>query len=891
MSEPRDLELERLRQDEQRSQRWKFWGTYLSARQWATVREDYSASGDPWGYFPHDHARSRAYRWGEDGLLGITDEHCRMCFAVALWNGADPILKERLFGLTGPEGNHGEDVKELYYYQDATPTHSYCRALYKYPQASFPYQQLVEENRRRSREQAEFELLDTGIFDGNRYFDVTVEYAKAAPTDILIRLTIANRGPQPAELHVLPTLWFRNTWSWGEIEEEATARPLIRSHDATALVAVHETLGSYYLAYEASDGLLGCLYTDNDTNHARLFGVRNARPYVKDGIHEAVVHGRREAVNPAGSGTKAAVHYKLTVEARSAVTLRLRLEGAKRPTAATLGGDFERVFKQRIAEADHFYAAHLEPSLDAEQRRIARAAYAGLLWCKQFYALVQSRWSSGDPTQPAPPPGHTARNASWMHVYARDVFVMPDNWEFPYFCAWDSAFHCVCLSKIDPDFAKHQLVLLLREWYMHRNGQLPAYEFAFSDVNPPVHPWAVWRVYRLPETARNPDRGFLERAFQKLLLNFTWWVNREDPEGNNLFSGGFLGLDNIGAFDRSKPLPNGGTLQQADGTAWMAFYCVHMLSMALELARKDDVYQDLASKFVEHFTAISSAINNFGGTGLWDEEDGFYYDRVALNGRSEALRVRAVSGFLPMLAATIIRNEDVKEFTGFTQRLKWDARFRPTLLEHSVQTNANGTEHLLSVLSREQLERLLHRLFDEDEFLSPFGIRSMSRFHAQYPSVYTVAGATYTVDYEPGEGTHGDFGGNSNWRGPIWFPINYLILEALRIYHLFYGETFRVEFPTHSGRWMTLGEAARDLAHRLQNLFLPDRDGRRPCYGAESRYADDPHWRELLLFNEYYHADSGRGCGASHQTGWTALIADLLNLEPHWTANRPRFVD
>jgi hypothetical protein len=891
VSNARDLELERLQQDEQRSQRWRLWGTYLSARQWGTVREDYSASGDTWNYFPHDHARSRAYRWGEDGLLGITDEHCRMCFAIALWNGADAILKERLFGLTGPEGNHGEDVKELYYYQDATPTHSYCRALYKYPQASFPYQQLVEENRRRSREQPEFELLDTGIFDEHRYFDITVEYAKAAPTDILIRLTIANRGAQAAELHVLPTLWFRNTWSWGELEEEAPARPSICSHDAASLVAVHETLGSYYLAYEASDSLVECLYTDNDTNFARLFGAANARPYVKDAFHEAVVRGRGEAVNPAATGTKAAVHYKLAIGARSAVTLRLRLKAARRPSAAALGSAFERVFTRRMGEADRFYTARLEPSLDAEQRRIARAAYAGLLWCKQFYELVQSRWSSGDPTQPAPPVGHAARNSGWMHLYARDVLSMPDNWEFPYFCAWDSGFHCVCLSKIDPAFAKRQLILLLREWYMHRNGQLPAYEFAFSDVNPPVHSWAVWRVYRLPEAGGRPDRGFLERAFQKLLLNFTWWVNREDHEGNNLFSGGFLGLDNIGAFDRSKPLPNGGTLQQADGTAWMAFYCVHMLSMALELARSDEVYQDLASKFVEHFAAITSAINNIGGAGLWDEADGFYYDRIALNGRSEPLRVRAVSGFLPMLAATIIRNEDVTEFTGFIRRLKWDAKYRPAQLEDALQAGADGAEHLLSVLSRDRLERLLRRLFDEDEFLSPFGIRSMSRIHEQYPWVCTVAGATYTVDYEPGEGTHGDFGGNSNWRGPIWFPINYLILESLRVYHLFYGETFRVEFPTRSGNWITLGEAAHNLAHRLQNLFLPDRAGRRPCYGAERRYSDDPHWRELLLFNEYYHADSGRGCGASHQTGWTALIADLLNLEPHWTVNRSSFID
>lgn len=890
MSNAPNPELERLIQDEQRDQRWKLWGTYLSERQWGTVREDYSSSGDPWTYFPHDHARSRAYRWGEDGLLGLTDEHCRLCFALALWNGSDPILKERLFGLTGLEGNHGEDVKELYYYQDATPTHSYCRALYKYPQRCYPYRQLVEENGRRGRDQPEFELLDTGIFDGERYFDVTVEYAKATPDDILIRLTVANRGPQAAAIHLLPTLWFRNTWSWGDIEEESTLRPRISAGEQGALLAVHETLGTYYLAYEFADQAPECLYTDNETNRERLFGVVNASPFVKDAIHDAVIQGRYDGINPAAAGTKAAVHYQLSVAAGSAVTLRLRLSSAAERPGAPFGAGFDAVFKQRIAEADRFYEERIESSLDTDRKRIARAAYGGLLWSKQFYNLVQSRWRAGDPAQIPPPPGHASRNAGWQHLYARDVLSMPDKWEFPYFCSWDSSFHCVSLSNIDPGLAKRQLVLFLREWYMHRNGQLPAYEFAFSDVNPPVHPWAVWRLYRLPAAGEKPDREFLERAFQKLLLNFTWWVNREDHDGNNLFSGGFLGLDNIGAFDRSKPLPNGGTLQQADGTAWMAFYCVHMLSMALELSRDDDVYQDLASKFLEHYGAISLAINGFDGTGLWDEEDGFYYDRIEMSGKSEPLRVRAVAGFIPMFAATIIRSDDVSQFAGFMRRAKWDAKFRPEQLQHSVQTGNNNSEYLLSVLTRGQLERLLRRLFDEDEFLSPFGIRSMSRFHEKHPSVYTEAGATYTVDYEPGEGTSGTFGGNSNWRGPIWFPVNYLILESLRVYHLFYGETLRVEFPTRSGHWVTLGEAARNLAHRLQGLFLPDGAGRRPCNGVEARYAEDPYWKGLLLFNEYYHADNGRGCGASHQTGWTALIADLLNLEPHWSASNPGFV-
>jgi hypothetical protein len=883
-----DPESERLREDAQREKHWSLWGTYLSARQWGTVREDYSAWGDPWTYFPHDHARSRAYRWGEDGLLGLTDEHCRLCFALALWNGTDPILKERLFGLTGPEGNHGEDVKELYYYQDATPTHSYCRALYKYPQRSYPYLQLLEENRRRGRDQLEYELLDTGIFAEERYFDVTVEYAKATPTDILIRLTIANRGPAAADIHVLPTLWFRNTWSWGDIEEESTARPSIRGGDNASLLAEHETLGAYNLAYEAASGAPECLFTDNDTNYARLFNVPNGRPHVKDAIHEAVVLGRRAAVNSEAVGTKAAVYYRLSIPAAGAVTLRLRLRSAAESSGQPFGAAFDELCKQRVSEADRFYAGCIEPSLDPERKRIARAAYAGLLWSKQFYNLVQSRWSTGDPAQIPPPPRHAARNAGWLHLYARDVLMMPDNWEFPYFCAWDSSFHCVCLSKIDPSLAKRQLVLFLREWYMHRDGKLPAYEFAFSDLNPPVHCWAVWRVYRLPDAGQKPDRRFLERAFQKLLLNFTWWVNCEDLEGNNLFAGGFLGMDNVGAFDRSKPLPNGGTLQQADGTAWMAFYCVHMLSMALELARGEDVYEDMASKFLEHFGAISLAINGPGG--LWDQEDGFYYDRVERNGSTEPLRVRAVAGFIPMLAATIIRRDDVQQFTGFVRRATWDAKYRPAQLHGSLQGNADNSKYLLAILSREQLERLLQRLFDEDEFLSPFGIRSMSRFHERHPSVYTAGGSNYVVDYEPGEGTSGTFGGNSNWRGPIWFPINYLILESLRVYHLFYGESLRVEFPTRSGQWMTLGEAARNIAHRLQSLFLPDGAGRRPCNGTESRYAENPHWKELLLFNEYFHADTGCGCGASHQTGWTALVADLMNLEPHWTAAKPGFV-
>ena len=885
-----DPESQRLAAAASGAQPWKRWGSYLSERQWGTVREDYSANGDTWSAFPHDHARSRAYRWGEDGLLGFSDEHCRLCFAPALWNGRDPILKERLFGLAGPEGNHGEDVKELYYYLDATPTHSYCKALYKYPQAAFPYQQLIDENRRRGRDQPEFELIDTGVFDDGRYFDVFVEYAKAAPDDVLIRLSVHNRGPDAAQLHLLPTLWFRNTWSWGPVEEESTAQPQLHAVDGV-LFAEHETLGRYRLHWDcAPDGSAPqCLFTDNDTNLQRLFGAPNAAPRVKDAFHDALIHGDAAAVVGPASGTKAALHYRLDIPAGGSAVIRLRLTAAETgaETGAGLGEDFDALITQRINEADNFYQSLIEPVLSAEQRHVARSAYAGLLWSKQFYNLIQPRWEAGDPAQPAPPTDRPDRNPGWNHLYARDVLSMPDKWEFPYFCSWDSAFHCVSLSRIDTALAKHQLGLFLREWYMHRNGQLPAYEFAFSDVNPPVQPWSVWRVYRLPESGAAPDRAFLESAFQKLLLNFTWWVNREDPDGNNLFAGGFLGLDNIGVFDRSKPLPTGGQLRQADGTAWMAFYCVHMLSMALELAREDAVYEDIASKFLEHFAAITHAINSVGGHGLWDEQDGFYYDQLELDGRATPLRVRSIVGFIPMLATTMIRGADVQRFTGFLQRARWDARFRPAASQHILELSEGASASLLTIPSRAQLARMLAKLFDENEFLSPFGIRSLSKFHAAQPYVYHANGQDYAVDYEPGESLTGMFGGNSNWRGPVWFPINFLILESLRIYHRFYGEAFRVEFPTGSGDWITLGEAAHRLAQRLQSLFVPDASGRRPCHGEARHYVDDPAWQSLLLFNEYYHAETGRGCGACHQTGWTALIADLLNLEPHWCPSGP----
>jgi hypothetical protein len=876
-------EIIRLLEDGRRERFWKLWGPYLSERQWGTVREDYSADGDVWNAFPHEAARSRAYRWGEDGLLGFTDRFGRLCFALALWNERDAILKERLFGLTGPQGNHGEDVKELYYYLDSTPTHSYAKALYKYPQAAFPYDALITENARRSRNEREYELIDTGVFESNRYFDVFAEYAKAGIEDILIRITIANRGPDEAALHVLPTLWYRNTWAWGAIHEECTTRPEIRVDGPGRLIASHAVMGDYVLDVEGTPNFL---FTENETNVERLFGGKNAQPYVKDAFHDAVVHGDTASVNPAQTGTKAAAHLPLRVPAGREVTLRLRLRAAAEADkeAPPFDASFDDIFARRIQEADEFYAGQIEGSPNVEERRVARQAYAGLLWSKQFYNLVQPEWMAGDSTQPPPPPAHALRNADWMNLFNRDVISMPDKWEYPYYCSWDLAFHAVSLTRVDPFLAKSQLALFLREWYMHPNGQIPAYEWNFSDVNPPVHAWAAWRVYRLPWDTQEDGFRFLETVFQKLLLNFTWWVNRKDLDGNNLFAGGFLGLDNIGVFDRSKPLPTGGTLKQADGTAWMAFYCVQMLSIALELAQKDDVYEDMASKFFEHFVRIVHAINELGGTGLWNEEDGFYYDMLEVDGRNDPLRIRSIVGFMPLLAATIIPNTYSERLPEFNGRVMWFVKNHEVLVHHLVENNAGETHgmRLLAITTRAHLQRILCYMFDEEEFLSPFGIRSVSKHHEKQPYTYWAHGVAYSVDYEPGEGTSGMFGGNSNWRGPVWLPINYLLVEALRTYHRFYGDSFLVEFPTRSGNMVTLGEAARLLSQRLIALFVPDENGNRPCHGGEPRYATDPHWKDLLLFNEYFHAETGRGCGASHQTGWTALITDLLNLRAHW---------
>jgi hypothetical protein len=864
-----DPELARLAEDAARTRNWKRWGPYLSERQWGTVREDYSPDGTCWDYFPHDHARSRAYRWGEDGLLGISDREGRLCFALALWNEKDPILKERLFGLTGPEGNHGEDVKECYFYLDATPTHSYLKALYKYPQPEFPYTRLVEENRSRGKGDAEFELADAGVFDDGRYFDVTAEYAKAGPDDVLVRVTVANRGPDAAPIHVLPTLWFRNTWSWGRTGEGYWAKPRIVADGRASVRAEHESLGTFHLT---ADGRPEVLFTDNETNAARLYGAANGTAHVKDAFHERVVHGRADAIRGDGAGTKAALHSRLEVPAGGSATLHLRLTAAGEPGGPPAGPEAERVFADRIREADAFYAGRIPAGLGAAERAVVRQAYAGLLWSKQFFHFVVKDWLEGDPAQPAPPPNRRrGRNAEWPHLYNRDVLSMPDAWEYPWYALWDLAFHMIPFARVDPHFAKEQLVLFTREWYMHPNGQLPAYEFAFSDVNPPVHAWAAWRVYKMTGPRGGRDRVFLSRVFQKLCLNFTWWVNRKDAEGNNLFGGGFLGLDNIGVFDRSRPLPGAASLEQADGTAWMAFYCITMLEMALELAREDPACEDMASKFFEHFVAIVDAMNGFGGTGLWCPEDGFYYDQLLADGRSIPLRVRSLVGLIPLLACAVLDESHLERFPGFAKRMRWFLDNRPELARAIAWAEAGEGTRLLALPSRDRLERLLRYMLDENEFLSPHGVRSLSQVHRDHPFVLSLQGQEFGVHYTPAESDTGLFGGNSNWRGPVWFPINWLLIEALERYHHFYGDGLRVECPTGSGTWMTLQEVARELSRRLATLFVPGPDGRRPCHGSDPRFAADPHWRDLVLFHEYFCGDTGRGVGASHQTGWTAL--------------------
>ena len=879
----------RLGEDARRERFWKLWGTYLSERQWGTVREDYSADGDVWKSFTFDQARSRVYRWGEDGLLGLSDRFGRLCFGLALWNGKDPILKERLFGLSGPQGNHGEDVKELYYYLDATPTHSYAKGLYKYPQAEFPYDKLVQENARRSRDQREYELTDTGVFDQNRYFDVQVEYAKESIKDILIRINITNRGPEEASLVLLPTLWYRNTWAWGKISEECLTEPVISVAAPGLLSASHDVMGEYLMSFgKGPDGKLpGFLFTHNETNCERLYGSPSRKKFTKDAFHDAVIHGREEAVNPAQTGTKAAARYDLTIPSGGSVEIRLRLaeKGQWRdPAVDPLGENHSEVFALRLDEANEFLAATINPALDPQQRLVARQSYAGLLWSKQFYNLVQSEWAHGDSTEPAPPAGHAARNADWMHLFNRDILLMPDTWEYPYYCSWDLAFHTAALSRVDPEFCKDQLILLLREWYTHTNGQIPAYEWNFSDVNPPVHAWAALRLYRQQRELGHDDPAFLERVFQKLLLNFNWWVNRKDSDGNNLFEGGFLGFDNISVFDRSKPLPTGGQLKQADGSSWMAFYCMCMLQIALTLSEKNPVYGDMGTKFITHFTRIVTAMNDFCGSGLWNEEDGFYYDLLELpDGGHVPIKVRSIEGFMPLVATSYVTGLQRRKSPGFETRLLWALKNRPKIAGHLLDVNGDimdiNKDILLTVTPRDRLERMLHYLFDENEFLSPYGIRSVSKFHEKHPYTYAVNGTVYSVDYEPAEGKTGMFGGNSNWRGPVWLPINYMIIQALKTYDHFYGDSLKVEFPSGSGNKVTLGEAARLLSLRVASLFLPDAKGHRPVHGGEERYAADPAWKDLVLFYEYFDGDNGRGCGASHQTGWTALVAELLQKE------------
>jgi len=871
-------EWQRLEETERRHAHWRRWGPYLSERQWATVREDYSPYGTAWEYLPHDHARSRAYRWGEDGLAGLADRHGLVCLALALWNGRDPILKERLFGLTGNEGNHGEDVKEYYFYLDNTPCHTYMKCLYKYPQAVFPYAQLVSENRARDRRCLEYELVDTGVFDEDRYFDVFVEYAKATPEDILVRITAVNRGPDPAPLDLLPTLWFRNTWAWGIDERRPRLRVTDPVEGGLAVEVNHPQYGRRWLLCAGAPALL---FTDNETNFQRLWGVENPTRYAKDGINDFIVHGRPDTVNPAGTGTKMAAHYPLRLGPAESVTVRLRL--TDRPGPVPFGSEFESAFAKRRAEADEFYGTVIPQDLSADAQNVMRQALAGLLWSKQFYHFDVTRWLRGDPAGPPPPQERPrGRNYRWTHLYNDDVLSMPDKWEYPWYAAWDLAFHMVAFALVDPAFAKEQLVLLLREWYMHPNGQLPAYEWAFSDVNPPVHAWAAWRVYKIERRVRGrADRRFLERVFQKLLLNFTWWVNRKDTEGRNVFQGGFLGLDNIGVFDRSAPLPTGGHLEQADGTAWMAMYCLNMLAIALELARENHAYEDVASKFFEHFVNIARAMNDVAGEGieLWNERDGFYYDVLHTpDGGAHPLKIRSLVGLIPLFAVETLEPDVVDALPGFKRRMHWFLENRPELAHH-VETYSGGEDgvrRLLTLANRHRLKKILRYMLDEREFLSPYGIRALSAYHREHPYVLQVGGAEYRVEYEPAESTTGIFGGNSNWRGPIWFPVNFLLIESLQKFHHFFGDGLKVECPTGSGNRMTLWAAAGEVSRRLTRIFLRGPDGRRPVYGGVEKFQSDPHWRDLILFYEYFHGDNGAGIGASHQTGWTALVAKLL---------------
>ena len=888
----------RLADSEARKADWKNWGPYVSERAWGTIREDYSPHGTAWQYFPHDHARSRAYRWNEDGLGGFCNRLQNICLGVALWNEHDPILKERLFGVTGHQGNHGEDVKEYYYYLESTPTHSYAKMLYKYPQAAYPYERLVEENLQRDRLMPEFELIDAlrDTFYQKRYFDVYIEYAKADQDDILCRISAVNRGPDPAPIHILPHLWFRNTWSWGY----QRPKPQLHALDDKTVHIAHRYLGERWWYRDHAqlsgqqephliDQSVPLLFTENETNHMRLFGGPNTSPYVKDGINDAIVHGQEERVNLDRTGTKAAAHFTASIPAGETYTVQVRFTNTenKDPFA-----DFEGIFTKRIQEADDFYAALPNPHISDDEKRVQRQALAGLMWTKQFYHYGVEQWLKGDPEMPPPPEVRLiGRNANWSHLYHLDVLSMPDKWEYPWYAAWDLAFHTLAIAMVDPEWAKRQITLLLREWYMHPNGQIPAYEWSFSDVNPPVHAWAAWRVYKITRKVSGyADTQFLESAFQKLLLNFTWWVNRKDADGNNVFQGGFLGLDNIGVFDRSATLPTGGHLEQADGTAWMGMYCLNMLAMALELARTRPAYEDMATKFFEHFTYIADAINNqYGDHGLWNEEDHFYYDVVHFpDGRHIPLRIRSFVGLIPLFAVETLEPELLAQLPRFKKRMDWFIKNRPNLIKNIASLSESGSQGrlLLSLANQAQLTYVMEAMLDDRKFLSEYGLRSLSKVHEDQPFTFTVDGKVHTVSYQPAESTDGMFGGNSNWRGPIWFPVNYLMIESLQKYHHYYGDRLQVSFPTASGNLKNLNEVANALSRRLINLFLRDENGRRAFNGGEALFQSDAHWRDHILFYEYFHGDNGSGIGASHQTGWTALVAKLIQQSGGWEQNQ-----
>jgi hypothetical protein len=868
-------EKKRLEEAKRGVAAWKKWGPYLTERQWGTVREDYSPYGNAWEFVSHDAARSKAYRWGEDGIAGVSDDAQLLCLSLALWNGRDPILKERIFGLTGNEGNHGEDVKEYYYYLDSTPTHSYMKMLYKYPQREFPYAVLVEENRRRGKGAAEFELVDTGIFDDERYFDVFVEYAKADVEDLLMKITVHNRGHENATLDVLPQVWFRNTWSWGYDDY----KPSMSAMRENVIQIDDKRLGGKrFVSFDGSDELLFC---ENETNARRLYGVNGTQGFYKDGINDYIVHGNTKAVNPEQRGTKAAARFKLNIAAGKSATIRVRLndEVSEKPFVG-----FEKVFDARLKEADDFYGELQSEIKSNDEKNVQRQAFAGMLWSKQFFYYDVMQWLKGDPAQPSPPQERRrGRNAGWEHLNNADIISMPDKWEYPWYAAWDLAFHCLPLAMLDPEFAKNQLELLTKEWYMHPNGQFPAYEWAFGDVNPPVHAWATWRVYKIDQKMNGgkADTDFLEKVFHKLLLNFTWWVNRKDTEGHNIFQGGFLGLDNIGVFDRSAPLPTGGHIEQADGTSWMAMYSLNLMRIAIELAATKPIYQDMATKFFEHFMYIAGAMANIGGEGidLWDKEDEFFYDVLHLpNGQHIPLRVRSMVGLIPLFAVETIEPELLEKLPDFKRHMDWFLNYRKDLaaLVSRWQEPGMGERRLLSLLRGHRMKKILKRMLDESEFLSDYGVRAISRFHKENPYQFGVNGSTFSVEYKPAESDTGLFGGNSNWRGPIWFPVNFLIIESLQKFHYYYGDDFTIECPTGSGIYMTIDEVANELSHRLSNIFLLDERGRRPVFGYNTKIQTDPHFRDYVLFHEYFHGDNGSGVGASHQTGWTGLVAKLL---------------